>query len=184
MAKLWLVRHGQTDWNVKGRWQGQANPPLNSTGCEQAQALVNELADVKFEAIYSSDLQRAFETALAVARDKDLPVRVDLRLREINLGKWEGMLGTEIAQKYPILWAERENNPLDSRPPGGESVLDLVQRIIPAISDISGKHLWGSVLIVSHGLALAVFLCHIRGLPLQQAFGQIPENVRPITVDI
>jgi broad specificity phosphatase PhoE len=184
VAKLWLVRHGQTDWNIEGRWQGQANPPLNATGCEQAQALVNELADVKFEAIYSSDLQRAYETAFAVAKDKDLPVQVDSRLREINLGEWEGMLGIEIAQKYPVLWSERENNPLDSHPPGGESVMELAQRIIPAISDILEKHLRGSVLIVSHGLALAVFLCHIRGLPLQQAFEQIPENIRPITVGV
>jgi broad specificity phosphatase PhoE len=184
MAKLWLVRHGQTNWNVEGRWQGQANPPLNTTGCEQAQALVNELTDVKFEAIYSSDLQRAFETALAVARDKGLPVQVDLRLREINLGAWEGMLGSEIAQKYPVLWSERENNPLNSHSPGGESVMELAQRIIPVISDISAKYLRGSVLIVSHGLALAVFLCHIHGLPLKQAFEQIPENVRLITVDM
>jgi broad specificity phosphatase PhoE len=183
MAKLWLVRHGQTDWNIEGRWQGQANPPLNIVGYEQAQALVKELAGLEFEAIYSSDLQRATETALLIAKNKGLSVQTDSRLREINLGEWEGMLGTEIAQKYPAFWAERENNPLGSHPPGGESIMELARRVIPAMSEISEKHLQGSVLVVSHGLALAVFLCHVHNLPLQQAFQQIPENARPIIVD-
>ena len=183
MAKLWLVRHGQTDWNVEGRWQGQADPSLNAMGHEQTLTLVNELAGLEFDAIYSSDLQRAFETAFAIARDKGLPVQVDPRLREIDLGEWEGMLGIEIAQKYPALWFERENNPLGSHPPGGESVMELAQRVIPAILEISEKHLRKSVLVVSHGLALAVFLCHNHNLPMQQVFEQIPPNARLIKVD-
>jgi broad specificity phosphatase PhoE len=183
MAKLWLVRHGQTDWNTEGRWQGQANPPLNAMGREQARVLVDELNGVEFDAIYSSDLQRAMETARLIAEEKGLTVQVDSRLREISLGKWEGMLGIEIAQRYPTLWAERETSPLDSHPPGGESVAELAQRVIPAISEISEKHLRSSVLVVSHGLALAVFLCHIHGLPMEKVFEQIPKNAHPIIVN-
>ena len=180
---LWLVRHGQTDWNVEGRWQGQVNPPLNSLGRKQTILLIEQMVHVNLQAVFSSDLDRAYETAQAVAGKKGLEVKVDPRLREISLGEWEGLTSDEIARIYPTEWQDRIENPLEARAPGGESILDLAGRVIPVVWDICRMYPAGRILIVSHGLALAVLLCHIRGLPLEQAFGMVPMNATPIPVD-
>ncbi|HEY3311317.1 MAG TPA: histidine phosphatase family protein [Anaerolineales bacterium] len=184
MTKLCLVRHGQTDWNIQGRWQGHADPPLNAVGLEQAGQLSASLAHEHFSAIYSSDLQRARFTAEAVARFHGLPVHADPRLRELNMGAWEGKLVTEIPVLFPASWEERQRDPLGSRPPGGESVQELAARIIPAISGICAEHAaTDQLLIVSHGLALATFLCHVESRPLVEAYLRIPHNATPVYVE-
>ena len=181
MTNLILARHGQTDWNIEGRWQGHSDTPLNATGLEQARLLAGELAGERFAAIYSSDLQRARVTAETVARPLGLSVHTDPRLRELNMGAWEGRLVTELPALTPEAWAERQRNPIDSRPPGGESVRELAGRVIPAIASICAAHPAGArLLIISHGLALAVFLCHAHGRPLGEAFEHIPHNASPV----
>mgnify|MGYP000918913880 FL=1 len=119
MTELWLVRHGQTDWNVEGRYQGQANPPLNATGLEQAACAAETLAGRTYTAIYTSDLQRARVTAEIIGRRLGMDVLVDPRLREVNQGAWEGMLSTEIQAHYAGEWAARQRDRLHFRPPGG-----------------------------------------------------------------
>ncbi|GAB4543428.1 MAG: hypothetical protein Fur002_15400 [Anaerolineales bacterium] len=103
MTELWLIRHGQTDWNLLGKWQGQAPdaPPLNEMGIAQALAVRGQLPEGKFSAIYSSDLLRAKQTAELIAAPLGLTVILDSRLREINLGAWEGMLSDDIQAQYP-----------------------------------------------------------------------------------
>jgi probable phosphoglycerate mutase len=184
MTRFCLVRHGQTDWNLQGRWQGHSDIPLNLTGRKQVRALALELAGEHFDAIYSSDLQRARETAFSVARPRGLPVQLDTRLREINLGKWEGQLAVDVPGLYPREWAERQIDPFHAQPPGGESVSDLARRSLPVFADLCARHPAGSLLVVSHGLLLAVFLCHFNGLPLQESFNLIPENARPVFVEL
>ncbi|MBI3763708.1 MAG: histidine phosphatase family protein, partial [Chloroflexi bacterium] len=112
MTRLWLIRHGETDWNVEGRWQGQTDPPLNESGRAQAEALAAQLAGIRIEAIYSSDLQRAHTTARIIARGLGLPVRLDARWREIDQGEWEGLLVTEVAARYPDELAARRSDPV------------------------------------------------------------------------
>lgn len=184
MTRLCLVRHAQTDWNLQHRWQGQADPPLSLAGREQARMLARELTGEHFDAIYSSDLQRALATARAVAGPHRLPVQTDLRLREVNLGKWEGLLGEEIPALYPREWAARENDPFHARPPDGESVLDVARRAMPVFTELRDRHPSASLLIVSHGLLLAVFLCQLHNLPLDEAYNHIPENARPLFVSM
>jgi broad specificity phosphatase PhoE len=183
VTRLILVRHGQTDWNVQGRFQGQADPPLNETGRGQARALAELLAGSGFPAAYASDLQRARETAEIIAGRAGVPVSIDPRLREVNQGAWEGLVLSEIIARYPAEWSDRERDPLHCRAPGGESVAEVADRTWAAAGDIARRHPDGPVLIVSHGLALATLLCRGRGLPLETARQHIPPNAAPVEIE-
>ncbi|RME88118.1 MAG: alpha-ribazole phosphatase [Anaerolineae bacterium] len=176
MTRLYLIRHGETDWNVEGRWQGQANVPLNARGRAQAARLAQALKDVPFDAVYSSDLARARETAEALARLKGLPVHEDPRLREIHQGEWQGMLVTEIQARYAERFERRKSDPLRVAPPGGETVAKVRERVVRALEEILAKHPGGTVAVVSHGFALAVALAHFRHRPIEEVWGMIPEN--------
>ena len=101
MTTIFVARHGQTDWNAEHRWQGHADPPLNERGRAEAQALAESLASRGIEAIYSSDLARGRETAEIVGARLGLPVVVDARLREVDVGEWSGLTTPEIEQLYP-----------------------------------------------------------------------------------
>ncbi len=183
MTELCLVRHGQTDWNLEGRYMGQSDIPLNATGRIQADSLAGKLKGHLFSAIYTSDLQRAQATADAIAAVLDLPVIADTRLREINQGDWEGKFVDSIRNQYAELWKQRTTDPASIRPPGGETVMEVAERVYAAVEDIAFIHPTGSVLIVSHGLALATVLCRVRGIPIGQAYSVIPENTEPVWVE-
>ncbi len=173
---LWLVRHGQTDWNVEGRYQGQADPPLNATGLAEAQQAARSLAGKPLRAIYSSDLLRARQTAEVIAQACGAPLRLEPRLREVNLGAWEGMLFDQIRVQYPAELREREHNPLNSRPPGGETVDEVWQRLRAALREIAGRHRGEQVALVSHGLTLGCLLAYVKERDPAQAFRFIPPN--------
>lgn len=179
MTELILVRHGETDWNVQGRFQGQSDPPLNEQGLAQAGKLTLELAGEKVGAVYTSDLQRARQTAEILARSLGAPLRIDPRLREIHQGKWEGMVVEEIRRGYPQEFARRAADPLASVPPGGESVRRVQQRALEAAGEIVARHPAEKVVIVSHGLVLALIRIHFLGLPASALWDSIPANARP-----
>ena len=110
MTELLLVRHGETDWNRDRRFQGHADPPLNETGREQANALAEELAGEEIELVYTSDLQRARETAQIVGARLGAGVVPLPALREIDVGEWQGLTWPEIEQRFPEgarLWHEQ-----------------------------------------------------------------------------
>ncbi len=182
MTKLVLIRHGETDWNLEGRYQGQSDIPLNANGMLQAKELAEMLRAQHFDAIYSSDLLRARLTAEILARTTGAPLHVDPRLREINQGQWEGMLFSEIRQRYPELIAQRRNDPLSVIPPGGESIEQVRERVLAALKAIVTAHPDGEVAIVSHGLALAIIKVHLSDLPISNVWDQIPENAQPEVV--
>jgi broad specificity phosphatase PhoE len=183
MTQLCLVRHGQTDWNIEGRYMGQSDVPLNQVGRDQAYSLARQLQGRQFAAVYTSDLARASETADIIASSLGLPVVCDVRLREINQGQWEGQLVEIIKSRYARLWLQRSLDPAGLRPPGGETVAEVAQRIQAALDEISHLHPGLSVLIVSHGLALATALCKVRLIPVGQAYTVIPENAEPVWVE-
>ena len=176
-TELWLVRHGQTDWNLEGRFQGQADMPLNQTGIKQANELAEKLRGVHFHAIYSSDLVRALQTAKALANGHI--IQIDRRLREVNQGEWEGMYYGTIKELYPLQIQKRRDDPLNARPPGGESLSELASRVLECIDEIADRHPGQKVLIISHGLTLGVLLSASQGLPLEQAYKLIPDNAQP-----
>ena len=101
MATLILARHGETDWNRDGIWQGHGDPPLNELGRRQAAELAERMADVEIEALYSSDLRRAYETAEIVGRAKGVEITADPDLREMDVGSWSGLTTEEIATRFP-----------------------------------------------------------------------------------
>ncbi len=175
-CEIWAVRHGQTDWNLEGRYQGQTDIPLNATGIEQAKRLAATLDGYRFAAIYSSDLKRAHETALILAARIQCSVIVDPRLREIHQGEWEGMQFSEVVARFPAHLTQRQEQPLHARPPGGESVLEVAQRIATAANEIASRHSGQRVLLVSHGLAIATLIVQASQLPFERVFSLIPEN--------
>lgn len=182
MTELWIVRHGQTDWNVEGRYQGQADQPLNAVGLAQASAAAAKLQGQRFAAIYSSDLQRARVTAEVIATALGMPVQVDCRLREVNQGEWEGMLTADIQARYAEEWAARQQDRLHTAPPGGESLAQVAARVLAGVDEIARRHTDEAVVIVSHGLALGVVRCAAAGAPLTEAFQRIPDNAEPLAI--
>ena len=184
MTELWLVRHGQTDWNLTGRWQGQAAeaPGLNDTGRAQVLTICEQLKGRRLSAIYSSDLLRAHQTAALIAESLGLPVTLEPRLREINLGSWEGMPSEEIEEKYSLELAERARNPVQARAPNGESPREVAERVLVAINEIASKHRDESILIVSHAVSLAVIICRFEGFPMEDVYQHIPDNAHAYRV--
>ena len=183
MTRLWLARHGETDWNREGRFQGQADPPLNASGLAQARQVADLLVEAGIQAIYCSDLQRALLTAQIIGKKLKLIPIGDERLREIRLGEWEGMLKEQIKFQYPEIWHTRQLDPVQVRPPGGENLLELAERVWAAANQIAQLHPEGKALIVSHGVALACLICQAGAIPLAQALQAIPDNAHPIQVD-
>ena len=185
MTEFWLVRHGQTDWNLTGRWQGQASsaPGLNDLGVAQALAARDQLSGRTFSAIYTSDLLRARQTAGLLGQAFGLTVSLEPRLREINLGIWEGMLSTDIAAQYPLELEERSRAPLLFRAPGGETLGEVSLRVLAAVGEIAAKNRSGSILLVSHGVSLALIICHLEKYPLAEVYEHIPANAQPYCVN-
>jgi probable phosphoglycerate mutase len=153
MRELLLARHGQTDWNLAHRVQGHTDTPLNAVGRAQARTLADSLAAPSLVAVYSSDLSRAYETAIAVARVHGLEVTVDRDLREKNFGSWEGLTDTEIADRFPDAVRGRWGD--------GETTEEVAERAVAAIERIRRRHPVGRVLVVSHGGALRAILDHL-----------------------
>jgi broad specificity phosphatase PhoE len=183
MTRLWIARHGETDWNLEGRFQGQADPPLNASGLEQARQVADKLADACIHSIYSSDLQRALLTAKIIGERLGLTPHTNRRLREIRLGEWEGMLTEQIKSQYPEVWYRRQLDPVNVSSPGGENLQEVAERIWPAVDRIVHRHPDETVLLVSHGVSLACLICRARGLPLEQALNLIPDNAHPVQID-
>lgn len=183
MTHLCLIRHGQTDWNLEGRYQGQSDVPLNENGIAQARSLIERLNGQTFAAVYSSDLKRARQTAKPIANELGLPVQIEPRLREINQGEWEGVLVEDIKARYAKLWSQRTVDPASVRPPGGETVAEVAERVYAALDDIARLFPTERVLIVSHGLSIATAICRDRGIPVGGAYTVIPDNVQPVWMD-
>jgi alpha-ribazole phosphatase/probable phosphoglycerate mutase len=173
---LLLIRHGQTEWNNQGRYTGQSDIPLNSTGREQARRLALELGDNPPDVIVSSDLIRARETADLIAAACGLPVTSDPRLREIDQGAWEGMQFSDIKAEYGREFADRLADPLLVAPPQGETVGQVRDRVMAAVRDLLQAHGGRRVAIVAHGLVLALIKAHYGNVPVRQVWDLIPAN--------
>jgi len=168
-TRLLLVRHGQTAWNVEVRFQGQTDIPLDETGKRQAAALSQRLAKQQIAAIYASDLSRAWQTAGAIQSAIMMrnPCRLiaEPRFREMNFGDWQGMTYAEILEKDARAISEWQMDNLHKAPPGGETLLQLAERVQTALADIQATHPEETILIIGHGGSLQMLISQALGLP-------------------
>ncbi|MCA0297305.1 MAG: histidine phosphatase family protein [Actinobacteria bacterium] len=169
-AKVILLRHGVTDWNDGGRFQGHADVPLNQTGRDQAAAAATSLAGTGITRVFASDLSRAGETAGIVASGVGLDVQVDPRLREVDVGSWSGMGMEEVGRLEPDFWPALREGRDFRRSPEGESATEAGQRVALALLDhaeVAGDD--EVVLAVGHGLSLRVGALLLMGLDYSHA---------------
>jgi broad specificity phosphatase PhoE len=151
---LLLARHGETDWNRDGIWQGHGDPPLNDLGRQQAAALAERMREVEIDVLYSSDLRRALETAEILAAAKGLPVTPDPALREMDVGSWTGLTFAQIEDRFPGM----EHHDGESREAFSTRVISTFHRIA------SRNH--GRALVVTHGGVVRALQRHMYGEPL------------------
>lgn len=162
-TKILLIRHGQTDWNAAGRWQGHADIPLNDVGRRQSQRLAARLSHWPISALYSSDLKRAAGTARILAGELELQPVYDRVWRERRGGAFEGLTRAEIRRAYPQAWDRLSQGITD--PPGGESPEQLQERVTGAFELLLRRHSGEMVSVVSHGGALRAVIGHVLKLP-------------------
>jgi len=158
LSILYLVRHGQTDWNAAGRLQGHADRPLDGTGLAQAAAIGARLSSLPLDAVYASDLERARATAREIAARQGLVVTADARLREFSYGAWEGRAMAELAVSQPVAVAEWRRDPGGYVPHGGESEAAVQRRLGAFLQDLCSREPGEQIAIVTHGRALRTLL--------------------------
>ncbi|MBZ0119791.1 MAG: histidine phosphatase family protein, partial [Sandaracinaceae bacterium] len=162
MSRFTLVRHGESTHNASGRWQGQSDVPLSERGRKQALAVGARLRDSQFDLRLTSDLSRASDTADAIG-----PAARDVRLREIDVGRWAGLLRTEVAERFPEELATlREGGTLPIG--GGESMQGFEARVDALFDDLAARHRGRQILLVTHGGLVRVVLTRaleLRGRP-------------------
>jgi probable phosphoglycerate mutase len=150
---LLLVRHGQTEWNKQGRWQGHGNPGLSENGQAQAMRLARSLCedrDQGWTRVFSSDLERARQTAAIVAELLALPILFDRRLRELDVGDWSGLTRAEISQRDPERLRDFESGDPSIRPGDGESRFEIRERTHALVSDLAQRCKGDRIIIVTH----------------------------------
>ena len=163
----YLIRHGQTDWNLQGRWQGSIDRPLNATGEAQAAAIASRLANLPIKAVYSSPMKRTMGTAQAIAEQHQLPIQYEYDLRERSAGIFEGLTKRDIERDYPESYAQMKHGIMI--PPKGETSEMVQARAVPIFERIIADHPDESVVIVSHGGTIGTLIAHILCLPLEHS---------------
>lgn len=173
--KLYLVRHGETDWNKERRIQGQADIPLNEFGRRLAEKTAAGLRDILFGACFSSPLNRALETAKLILAGRDVPVITDKRIEEMAFGEWEGKCCSREGWELPRRFQAFFDDPVHYEPAeGGESFYEVRERTGEFLEWLKGQNQYAdkNVLITTHGAALAGMLNYIKEKPLSEYWGQ------------
>lgn len=166
MTRFLFIRHGETDSNRQQRFQGQIDVPLNANGRVQAARLAERLAATPADALYTSDLNRARQTAAALAAVWALPAQPLPAFREQAFGILEGMEVSAVPSLHPELWRQWLDHQADFALPGGESLVQLSERVLAAVRELAGRHAEGTVAVVTHGGVLDTLWRHAQALPL------------------
>lgn len=181
--KIWLARHGETDWNVRRLMQGCTDTELNDNGRDQAAKLGEAMVGRGIVRVYASHLKRASETARIVAERLGVPCEIRDGLQETGLGEWEGRVWARICEETPEITAQWMTDRRNTRPPKGETYQDVLNRFIPAVVRIA-REAEGDVMIVSHNGTIKAFLAELNGTPLERMGEDYPTpNAGAIEVD-
>lgn len=167
MTRIVLTRHGETTWHAENRYAGSTNVPLTPHGAAQALKLAEWAAAQKFDAIITSNLDRAVETAQPSAAASGLELTQDPRFREVHFGSAEGLTAAEIYQAYPTDYGAFVADPALNPLPGMEQPWTAAARGLEALTGICNDHPDGRVLVVAHSTLIRLLLCSLLGVPLR-----------------
>lgn len=154
MITLYITRHGETEWNIQKRMQGHKDSPLTEKGYMQAKALGNYLNDICFEKVFVSDSNRAYETACTIMARRDVPIIKEERLREMNIGAWEGHTFEEAEQLNATESYHFWHEPHLYKAQEGESFLDTRERVYAFMKELLSRYKEGNILLVTHTITL------------------------------
>ena len=176
MLNVYLLRHGQTQWNADGnRYCGRTDIPLTKTGMGQAEFVRKQLADVSLDGIYSSPLERAYQTAEVAGGDK--PVITDARLIEADFGNWEGKTREQFIRADASLWEAWNEDPSRVRAGGsGETGMEVVTRVDAFFNEVLRKHVGVNILVVGHNGINRLYLAYKLGMPLRHYRRIVQDN--------
>ncbi|HEY8361392.1 MAG TPA: histidine phosphatase family protein [Tissierellaceae bacterium] len=166
MTKIYLIRHGQSEWNLLYKIQGQKDAPLTDLGKEQARKLGERLVGEKIDIIYSSDLSRALETARIISSIVNKPVVATNEFREINFGPWEGLTLKEIRNKFKEEYSIWMSSPEKFRLEGAETLEALKRRVMSYVNKIIKENKDKNIAIVSHNATLKVIILSLLNIGL------------------
>jgi broad specificity phosphatase PhoE len=178
MTTVYLARHGESDWNVERRWQGHTDRPLTEKGRRQAKALAARLAGVDLDAVYASDLRRAWETAEAVAQAHGLEVTRLPELREVHVGSWGGLTRDECEARFPEAFERWRSG--GQGWDDGETYDEMAARVVSTLHQLARDHPNGRVLVVSHGGPIRAVHAHALGVDVatHRRTGPVEPNAR------
>ncbi|KKI91687.1 hypothetical protein WQ54_13275 [Bacillus sp. SA1-12] len=170
MLTIYLVRHGETQWNTEKRLQGWKDSPLTDKGIKNAQLLGKRLSKIEFNAFYSSPIKRALQTAEYIRLGRDIPILTDENLKEINFGEWEGKTRKELKEKYEKEFSNLWNSPhkFDHKSIKGEGLTDFRERIEKALKRIITENPNGNILVLTHAIAIQAILSNILKYPTEK----------------
>ncbi len=170
MITLYLIRHGETEWNKSGRYQGSTDVALSEAGLAQAEKVKEYFRNIPLDGVISSTLSRAKVTAQGIADTHDLPLETTPALKELCFGDWEGKSFSEIDVLWPGMMDEMYHAPDEVRLPHGESFLDCQKRTMAFIKELIARGDNKSYVIVSHGAALRTIICAMMEIPLARSW--------------
>lgn len=170
MTKLFLIRHGETQWNVESRAQGSQNIQLSEKGIFQAKLLANRMKDYKIDCIYASNLDRAYETAKLLGNALNVDVITMSELKEMSFGKWEGLTNAQIQESYGDHYIVWRSKPHEANIPDGENLLDVQKRALEAVHKIISHNKNKNIVIVSHGVTIKSIILGIMDMDLSNFY--------------
>lgn len=156
MPNLYIIRHGETDYNKFEKYLGRTNIPLNSLGITQAKRLANKLKNLNIKIIYCSPLKRTAETAGFLRAKHDCEFIVDNHFIERSVGVYEGLTKFEAKKKYPELYARNITRIFDDAPPNGETINQVIKRVFSGLDNIRKENKYSDIMIVTHGFIVKV----------------------------
>lgn len=182
MLKLYVVRHGETEFNVQKRMQGRLDSPLSPKGIQNAMALSRHLAHIEFDKIYSSPSQRAYRTAELIRGTRTTEIFTENDLREMNLADWEGKTREELERLYPVEYDIFWHSPQLYKPKKGDGFQQVQDRAIGLLNKLIADNATGNLLLVTHSVVIKTMVAYYRNYPMEKLWE--PPLIRDTSVTI